>query len=57
MKGRQELAENKPRCQDRINNHRRGEKMGFIIERVKQTLLGLPMWLTATWKNFQICKS
>lgn len=21
--------------------------MGFIIERVKQTLLGLPMWLTA----------
>lgn len=57
MKGRQELAENKPRCQDRINNHRRGEKMGFIIERVKQTLLGLPMWLTATWKNFQLCKS
>ena len=48
MKGRQEPAENKPRCQDRINNHHREEKkMGFITERVKQTLPSLPTQLTA----------
>lgn len=48
MKGRQEPAENKPRCQDRINNHHREEtKMGFITERVKQTLPRLPTRLTA----------
>lgn len=33
MKGSQELAENKPRCQDGINNHHgREKKMGFITE-------------------------
>lgn len=48
MKGRQEPAENKPRCQDRINNHHREEKkMGFITERVKQTLPSLPTQLAA----------
>lgn len=48
MKGRQELAENKPRFQDRINNHHREEKkIGFITERVKQTLPSLPTLLAA----------
>jgi hypothetical protein len=47
MKGRQEPVENKPRCQDRINNHHCEEKkMGFITES-KTDITHLPTRLAA----------
>lgn len=54
MKGRQELAENKPRCQDRINNHHsEEEKMGFITES-KTDITHLPTRLAAQVEELSV---